>query len=50
MGTKKVILENVLWHFNWRWKAHLKGQYTQQQFSRDFRKQIRDWIKEHEQK
>jgi len=37
------IAEVILREFNWRWKAHLKGEYTEQQFATDFRKFLKKY-------
>ena len=36
--NRDELVELLLHEFNWRWKAHLKNQYTPQQFSTGFRK------------
>ena len=34
----------ALMEFNWRWKRFLKQQYTQQQFSTEYRKELKKLV------
>ena len=47
---KEERTQDTLNRFNWIWKAFLKNQYTQQQFSRMFRKIVSSLIPKKEQK
>ena len=38
------IAKVILTEFNWRWNKYLKREQTQQQFSRDFRKLLKQFI------
>ncbi len=51
----EIIIKNrreqrkeILFEFNWMWKAYLRGEYTQQQFVRMFRKKLNSQSNEKE--
>ncbi len=39
------LSEVILVEFNWRWNKYLKGEQTRQQFSTDFRKFLKRFVK-----